>query len=146
MWGVTNTELGGSSGTKQEKKETKAVTAKRVEKGQLFFRSSDYFSSLLKESFIPAAAWWVPKAAQWRWMSEPREKKGIPLISLALPVALAAWAGVRKAEGVKLEEAAAASCSQTIWKELKPAVCGFPRVRKRLPDFSGDFCVTAGAS
>lgn len=54
----------------------------------------------------------------------------------------------RKAQGINLEEAAAASCSQTTKNpsvtKVKPAVCWLQRVRNLLPDFSGDFLPTLG--
>lgn len=138
VWGVTNTELGGSSGTKQEKKETKAVTARRWRRGSLlsfikffFFTAEGNLPSQLlhggSQKQLGGCGCWSPGRSQALLLH--------PFLSLC------PWQLEQSEKSSGCEPGG--SCSSQlltqhqmpICKEVKPAVGCLQRVRKMLPDF-----------
>lgn len=145
MWGVTNTELGGSSGTKQEKKKTKAVTARGWER--------DSFSFIHHFFFFTAEG----NLAQLLHGGSQKQHGGCgcpgrsQVLLLHPLLYLGPWqlGQSKKSSGHK----PGGSCSSqlltdhqiSICKEVKPAVCWLQRVRKVHPE-KFRFFATSGAS
>lgn len=146
MWGVTNTELGGSSGTKQEKKKTKAVTARGWERDSFsfihhffFFTAEGNLARLLhggSQKQHGGCGCWSP-GRSLALLLHPCSTWGLGSLGRA-----------RKAQGINLEGAAAASCSQTTRypsvRKLNQLCAGSKRCEKCTLKNSGDFLPPLG--
>lgn len=114
MWGVTNTELGGSPGTKEGKKVTKAVIATQWKTGS--FYSSDSLSLLLKKIFYPSY-YMVGLKSNTMGMNIAiqAEASHFSYIPCSICGLRNLSRNKRKAEGINLEEAAACQLLTNNW-------------------------------